>query len=1788
MSKLVKVIVAAAAAVVSLGAFATDYTWTGGGDGKTWTDPENWGKTAAGDFPEVGDRGVFSANTTATIEVGEDLAFNYVILRAGANLTFKSADGAPHVVTFAGAISSDGASDLTIDGIELLANYDHTLKANQNISVVNGGRFQCARLYTAAGCAITVSRGSTFYASNIVKFLYDNEVRVSDRSLFECLTEVEIAKDAVLTIDDATVRFAGNGYLGMNAPGGGRVVFKGANPVFECTSGTFRANGNAATYTTDFNFDFEIPCGGYREVPIRASGATAFDSMASCPMKYNFNVLASSPALLAGTRLEQDLMMAKGIVNARVGAAGAGTAIRFLALDRTDKEASATATDRKILSLTVNPDAAAEQPRETVTQTLVSDGYVTSVARRQIKIERFEVTRIATDGTRTRVTIEGGLTDDPSAFTDNLSYEVAYAGPYAVPNSLYWQSPKLTFQPCFIRLRIDQLNADDQVVSTAWTAVKSATTVDSATYTWQAADGVWDGVLTDRAHWKCSVTDEEDRYDYPLHASSSVQFPKNCTATLTIPASVSVGTIKFTEDNQHITFVSAGNDTNKVLTIQGMSCSAAKADGTIALDHAAIYSKGGVQIESHRDVLVRDSSFVVNGDWGNHRPDYAHTVLENSSFTCGSLRLGGADTLFVISNSTCSATGVELCRDRAGGKLRFEGRHPVLTLRSNSFLASTDKMAGVLEFVIPDGGYDELPIRTTGNPGNYFLANKNLASNHYQVRVAPESPILASNFYGVVPLVDWRTKGIELGYTDYDATTLGAKFVFSAKSLVSDGAYAWTDKSSAGAYPRALGVFVTGVSGETDAVLVSAEPEETGAPSPAFGTLTDGVSAGATIPMAYPDYMDATGCGKVATGWRKYVLDPALHEFVFADEGEGKACDYVHPDPSARTRFVWTLADVFLLTVNVRGRGVVTGGETGVVISGAEKTLTAAAEEGWTFAGWYDGSGAKLSSDATLQVTVDAPKTVAAVFFENGGVIACYPEVGDYQPILAERLADASDDDVIRLEAGVYRIGSSLPVNRKVTLKGTEDDRTVLLATYERKENSKLDATLVISAGARVEHVAVTGGRVTCTWNSNGAGLIIYDGTLAYCHVTNNFTKCGNAPGGAIWASAAETNSIVITHCTLADTLGNTGNATKGAGVFATGKGSITIDNCLIVNNRAQTTSVSSTYASGGGIYTDGYDVTIANCTVVGNRTDYRGGGIYLGQAARIYNCIFVNNEAASETSVYGPDVSGNLQSDGALSAAINAAATNVLVGAGWTAFGLSGLATDPLLNDTYGLKAGSPAIGAGAWVEGLTETDRNGTPRTEGAVDLGCFVYVPSTEPEVSIAVDIAEAFDDQAFDVRVEAVNLPAGATVEKRFFIVDGDTAHPVTADADGKVTVTRAGTWKLRVDVLVDGEKVATSATSSALRIGVRTAYVAADGMPQAPYETRETAAANLFDVVDYCITGTDIEIAEGTYPVTGFSRFDRGVRIHGAGVDRTVIDAGDQRSVMFLELNHPEALVEGLTVSNLAAWTQAGITVSASGGTVRNCRFTQLGASRSGAPSGVCVWLNSPQALLDGCVFDHLFDNAPNSLQDGLAVCSRNSSVTRNCLFRDCTLRAGDQPAYLVKLVPDYGKTPETFENCTFVRNTIAYAAPTAAGAMPATAAMVNCSGGDSNAPSSHLRNCIFGEPTIKTGADGEQPVWRQLVVLERNGVYKDVNFRNNCFAGTDETWGSGNADGTKLSFQRDGITPSVRSSTRNAGLRQDWMDDAADILGNPRVYGRGVDLGCVELQHGPGLILIVR
>ncbi len=241
----------------------------------------------------------------------------------------------------------------------------------------------------------------------------------------------------------------------------------------------------------------------------------------------------------------------------------------------------------------------------------------------------------------------------------------------------------------------------------------------------------------------------------------------------------------------------------------------------------------------------------------------------------------------------------------------------------------------------------------------------------------------------------------------------------------------------------------------------------------------------------------------------------------------------------------------------------------------------------------------------------------------------------------------------------------------------------------------------------------------SCTVSGNSAryGAGVYTTTYGTATLTN-VTVSGNSAsvnGGGVYSSGTTT----LTDCTIR---GNSASA-HGGGVEATyvGNHTTTLINCTVSGNSA---------SDGGGGFTNGGGATdLTNCTISDNSATNSGGGLCAVNGSdgtgttTLANTIVAGNTATTS----GPDTSGTFVSEG-----------HNLIGetdgsSGWAASDLTGTIAkplDPMLaplgnyggpTQTMALLPGSPALGAGTAVSGIT-TDQRGQPVDFPFPDIGAY----------------------------------------------------------------------------------------------------------------------------------------------------------------------------------------------------------------------------------------------------------------------------------------------------------------------------------------------------------------------------------------------------------------------------------------------------------------------------------
>ena len=118
----------------------------------------------------------------------------------------------------------------------------------------------------------------------------------------------------------------------------------------------------------------------------------------------------------------------------------------------------------------------------------------------------------------------------------------------------------------------------------------------------------------------------------------------------------------------------------------------------------------------------------------------------------------------------------------------------------------------------------------------------------------------------------------------------------------------------------------------------------------------------------------------------------------------------------------------------------------------------------------------------------------------------------------------------------------------------------------------------MLDGGAKIEGVALTGGAIKAQ-SENGAGVLVKDGTVSWCCVTNNVSKNHANSGYGVSFSGGRGS---IDHSIVANNVSGSGlQGGFGAGIAVNDtKGAVTIDACLVAGNAITTGGGSGVIAS--------------------------------------------------------------------------------------------------------------------------------------------------------------------------------------------------------------------------------------------------------------------------------------------------------------------------------------------------------------------------------------------------------------------------------------------------------------------------------------------------------------------------------------------------------------------------------------------------------------------------------
>lgn len=894
---------------------------------------------------------------------------------------------------------------------------------------------------------------------------------------------------------------------------------------------------------------------------------------------------------------------------------------------------------------------------------------------------------------------------------------------------------------------------------------------------------------------------------------------------------------------------------------------------------------------------------------------------------------------------------------------------------------------------------------------------------------------------------------------------------------------------------------------------------------------------------------------------------------------------------------------------------------------------------------YVNGTTGDDANDGTTAET--AVQTLDKAFDLGGGTSGnnIYLKPGTYTTnkewgydLQANLIGDAvTRDEVILQSAGNYRtlrMNAAGPLVTNLTIVGESTQKADKGAAIELNGGMLVDCVIrdgsvkngrsnpeggnlyINSDSALVLNCAIFGGKAT----KRGGNVYLDKGTIRNCQIYAG--TCDNV-GGNVFLYGGVIEGCEIYDGTAVNDGGNvringagtlrdsvirdgkitTGSEKKGVNVY--------MDNGLLSRCHLQGGTSENGYDSGSLCAYSGSAGVIEDCLIEGSSV----GGVLLGATSRLYNTTIIANEkygvwswTANQTmvnSVIFENFNGSTRTEWAGNQATGSSAvfTNCATSAGslsTTTFpSLVNIVPEDFVdfaNGDYHLVTTSALLDAGASdPRGATAsaTDLDGNPRLSGAVDIGCYEY---QKQDMVVRIESATKDRDWAPAVITFAHVSENSASPENVTYIYDfGDgTTNETVATGTIVHTYANPGVYTVTIVATNDCEEESAEMTyENYVQIASSTVYVKAGNAAAAfPYDTLETAYANLRTAVSESKDGYTLYVGEGEYTWADQLSVTKALTIVGIGttpeavIIRNTVAEPNTYYHRTLELNNAGASLCNVTIENGCVKNQYGGNLRVAGGaSVSNCVIRGgLAVADNGNGAGAAVVLGGSYSTITHCVISN------NTVQGT----SNDRNYAGGAIFIEYNAKYIHMSNLLIagnKYVPSDetksgtagirfggGNDWTTVENCTIVANTVEGSLPedsaglycttwhglirnniivgnVETGKGKCTSVMLDTSGGSNY----QYRNNITDDKPI-TGSATKATANR----LVSNGatLFKNFGAGDYTLAPQGEAYGNGTAELT--------LTPSV------------------DLAGNPRSMFKSIDVGCFEAQRRPGFIICIR
>ncbi len=760
--------------------------------------------------------------------------------------------------------------------------------------------------------------------------------------------------------------------------------------------------------------------------------------------------------------------------------------------------------------------------------------------------------------------------------------------------------------------------------------------------------------------------------------------------------------------------------------------------------------------------------------------------------------------------------------------------------------------------------------------------------------------------------------------------------------------------------------------------------------------------------------------------------------------------------------------------------------------------------------------------------------------------------------------AAANSIGLVQLTNQTFTLSSQISISSPLTLRGESREGTILLSG-----GGNYRALNVNHANAVVESLTVT-----------------------------NFVSGGDGTG--IYLAAGTVNGVLVTRCTV--------NNANGAGIYVGNGGIVTnsvfADNGHIVSDWPR----GQVYIDAGGLVT--------HSVIRDSGTSISFGNVYMPNGGTLRWSYAVNNQRRG------------VRMDHADALVEYCVITSNVAIASQTMRGMGvemtpGTLRNSLVADNYSTDNGGGVYMTGGLVESCTIADN------ESGVDGGGLYAEAGTIRNTIIHGNTASITGENNLRLGSATITYSLsdpkatgeGNLIGDPVFVGAGDYSlkpwSPCIDQGTNQTWMTTdttdlSGTTNRILDTIVD-----IGAYEQEGAAFPDTMYVSSVGNHVYPYATWQDAATNIAAAVADAIAGVTsaIVLTNATYVIDSTITVDKYVTLRGLDRDTTIIlGPGSPTALRGFTINHPNAALESLTVTNF--WGQEGGGIYLPAGTVNDVLVT--GCSSGNGKNGAGIYVG-PGGIVTNSVFAANSGISAAEWPVGAVFIDAGGLVTHSVirdsgsylsfgnvyLLNGGTLRRSSVINNLRRGVR-INHADALVEFCIITNNTsIASQALDGIGVDIRAGTLRNCLIVD-NRSTQDGGGVYMGGGLIEscTIADNQSGRYGGGLYATAGTIRNTIIYDNTADQGSDHNVrpgsatityslsvplpaGTGNLDGNPMFVGSGDYSLEAGSPCINQGLYQSWMDDALDLAGNRRLR-EIVDMGAYESAGARGSLLRMR